>query len=636
MCRAFPTTLKGSARVWFSRLTPNSISTFKELSAQFTSHFIGGHRYKRSTACLMSIRQREDETLRSYITRFNKEALSIDEADDKILVAAFTNRLRKGKFLFSLYKNDPKTMSEVLYRANKYMNAKDALLAREERPKKRERQVDMRQDQGQKRPRTGDRRDERRPKPPSGRFTSFTPLNAPIDQVLMQIKDEETLTFPGKLKSDPSKRSRDKYCRFHRDHGHDTAECYDLKQQIEALIRQGKLQKFVNKEKTDHNRQEPAPRRDNERPRPPIGDIRMIVGGTASTGSSKKARKTYLRSVLNVHITGSRPNTTRMESPIIGFTEEDARRLHHPHDDALVVSIRVGDYNVHRVLIDNGSSVDILYYPAFQQMGIDRAQLMPASAPLVGFGGTKVFPIGSITLPVTVGDYPQELTRNVMFLVVDCSSAYNDILGRPTLNSWKAATSTYHIMIKFPTDYGIGELRGNQATARECYIAMLEMEDHHQAMCIEEQRTVAEPAEEMEVVILNESEPKRTTRIGTLACQPVRQALITFLRKNQDIFAWNHEDMPGIDPFVIVHKLNVNPSTPPVRQKKRVFAPKRDRAIAQEVGKLLEAGFIKEVYYPEWLANVVMVKKASGKWRMYVDFTDLNKACPKDSYPLRG
>ena len=129
MCKAFPTTLKGPARVWFSKLTPNSISSFKELSAQFASHFIGGHKYKKSTAYLMNIKQREDETLRSYITRFNKEALSIDEADDKILVATFTNGLLKGKFLFSLYKNDPKTMSDVLYRATKYMNAEDALLA---------------------------------------------------------------------------------------------------------------------------------------------------------------------------------------------------------------------------------------------------------------------------------------------------------------------------------------------------------------------------------------------------------------------------------------------------------------------------------------------------------------------------
>ena len=94
--------------------------------------------------------------LRSYITRFNKEALSIDEADNKILVAAFTNELKKGNFLFSLYKNDLKTMLEVLYRATKYMNAEDALLAREERPKKRERQEDTRLDQIRKKARTGD------------------------------------------------------------------------------------------------------------------------------------------------------------------------------------------------------------------------------------------------------------------------------------------------------------------------------------------------------------------------------------------------------------------------------------------------------------------------------------------------
>ena len=154
MCRAFPTTLKGPARIWFSKLTPNSISPFKELNVQFASHFIEGHRYKKSTACLMNIKQREDEMLRSYITRFNKEALSIDEADDKILVAAFTNGLRKGKFLFSLYKNDLKTMSDVLYRATKYMNSEDALLAHEEKLRKRERQEDTRQDRGRKMART--------------------------------------------------------------------------------------------------------------------------------------------------------------------------------------------------------------------------------------------------------------------------------------------------------------------------------------------------------------------------------------------------------------------------------------------------------------------------------------------------
>ena len=99
----------------------------------------------------------------------------------------------------------------------------------------------------------------------------------------------------------------------------------------------------------------------------------MIIGGTAATRSSKKARKTYLKMVQNVQLTGSVPKMARRESPIIGFSEDDVRRLHHPHDDALVVNIRVGDYNVHRMLVDNGSSADILYYPAFQQIGINRA-----------------------------------------------------------------------------------------------------------------------------------------------------------------------------------------------------------------------------------------------------------------------
>ena len=153
-------------------------------------------------------------------------------------------------------------------------------------------------------------------------------------------------------------------------------------------------------------------------------------------------------------------------------------------------------------------------------------------------------------------------------------------------------------------------------------------------MCIGEQRTMVEPVEELEEVVLDESRLGRTTRMGTLASPMIHQDLVGFLRMNQDVFAWSHEDMPGIDLSIIVHRLNVNPASSPIRQKKQVFAQERDKVVAEEVKKLLEAGFIREVYYPDWLANVVMVKKNNGKWRMCVDFTDLNRACPKDSYPL--
>ena len=132
----------------------------------------------------------------------------------------------------------------------------------------------------------------------------------------------------------------------------------------------------------------------------------MIVGGTTTAGSSKKAHKTYLRMVHNLQLTSSIPKIARMDNPVIRFSEEDAQRLHHPHDDALVVSLQVRDYNMHQVLVDNGSSADILYYPTFQQMRIDKERLIPMNTPLVGFGGTRVFPLGMITISITVGNYP--------------------------------------------------------------------------------------------------------------------------------------------------------------------------------------------------------------------------------------
>ena len=121
----------------------------------------------------------------------------------------------------------------------------------------------------------------------------------------------------------------------------------------------------------------------------------------------------------------------RCQHPVIGFTEKDARRLHHPHDDALMVNICVRDYNTHRVLVDNGSFVDILYYSAFQQMRIKREQLIPTNAPLIGFGGTMVHPLRAVTLPVTVGDYLRQITKDIMFLVIDCSFCLQCHIGLP-------------------------------------------------------------------------------------------------------------------------------------------------------------------------------------------------------------
>ena len=132
----------------------------------------------------------------------------------------------------------------------------------------------------------------------------------------------------------------------------------------------------------------------------------MIVGG-GLTSQSSKSRKTYLKVVQNVQLSRRSPKTRTPNEQAITFTDEDALRIHHPHNDAIIITLLIADYSIRRVLVDNGSSTDILYYPAFQQMNLGRDQLRPVHSPLVGFGGMKVQPVGTITLPVVVGAHPQ-------------------------------------------------------------------------------------------------------------------------------------------------------------------------------------------------------------------------------------
>ncbi|XP_050245849.1 uncharacterized protein LOC126693737 [Quercus robur] len=299
----------------------------------------------------------------------------------------------------------------------------------------------------------------------------------------------------------------------------------------------------------------------------------------------------------------------------MSFNEANAKGVKQPHNDPLVIMLTIEGFNTKRILMDNGSSANIIYLPAFQQLKLDPKRLSSFDSPLVSFSEDRVYSRGIVTLTVTVGTYPMQLTRQLDFLVVDCPSSYNVIIGRPTLNKWKAATSTYCLKVKFPTDNGVGEVKRDQVLARECYQAVLAANENHTWMIEEKEEGKMEA---LETVELAEGEANKTTKIGMTLSPEMRTRLIQFLKENLDVFAWSYKDMPGIAP----------------EQRRRVFAPERDQAVTDEVTKLLTAGFIREVYYPEWLANVVLVKNANGKWRMCIDFTDLNKAYPKDSFPL--
>ena len=113
--------------------------------------------------------------------------------------------------------------------------------------------------------------------------------------------------------------------------------------------------------------------------------------------------------------------------------------------------------------------------------------MRPFDSPLVSFSGDKVYPKGIVTLMVTTGTHLRQLTRQLDFLVVDCPSSYNVIIGRPTLNCWKAATSTYYLKVKFPTENGVGEVKGDQVLARECYQVVLAVKENHTWMIEEKE-----------------------------------------------------------------------------------------------------------------------------------------------------
>ena len=302
----------------------------------------------------------------------------------------------------------------------------------------------------------------------------------------------------------------------------------------------------------------------------------------------------------------------------ITFSDSDLEGCQHPHDDPLVIRAVVANKTVHRVLVDNGSSADIIFASAFDKMGIGREKLEPVSTHLRGFSGEKVLPLGSMQLVLTLGDPPCQATTTTRFLVVNAPSAYNMLLGRPSLKAIRAIPSAYHMMIKFPTVRGVGMVQGDQRVARECYSASMKqkMVDNiylDELDMRDDVHTRPEPSEELEPISLDD-DPEHIAYIGSKLAEDLKSPLTHFLRQNKDVFAWKQADMGGIDPTVITHRLNVSPSFKPVKQKRRSFEPERQKAINEEVGKLLQVGAIREVEYPEWLANVVLVKKTNGKW----------------------
>ncbi|XP_075636709.1 uncharacterized protein LOC142608943 [Castanea sativa] len=219
------------------------------------------------------------------------------------------------------------------------------------------------------------------------------------------------------------------------------------------------------------------------------------------------------------------------DEPDIFFSKRDGRSFRQPHDDPLVIMLRVKEFNIHRMLIDNRSSTDIIYLPAFQQMNLDKKRIRLFTLPLASFTGDRVILRGIVTLTVIVGTYPVLVTKNIDFFIVDCPSTYNIILGRLALNRLIAATLTYYLKVKFSTTHGVREIRGDQVLARECYQAALASGENH-TWVINEPEPILEPLETSQEVEIVPRDSLRVLKIGTTLPIVEKEKMISFLRAN--------------------------------------------------------------------------------------------------------
>ncbi|XP_052210357.1 uncharacterized protein LOC127813436 [Diospyros lotus] len=250
------------------------------------------------------------------------------------------------------------------------------------------------------------------------------------------------------------------------------------------------------------------------------------------------------------------------EEPIT-FTPADRGDIILPHDDPMVISATVAKHPVSRILVDSGSSVNLIYWNCFEQMHISPDRLKRVSSSLYSFTGEAVSVAGSVQLPVTLGVDPQSVTR------------------------------------QFPTLSRVRQVRGDQRKARSCYVSSTKGKMTEETLSIAEKaihKSLAEeiarkpqPVEELEAVHISDTDPEKLAYVGTQLPKSVKEEIVECLRKNLDVFAWTPKDMLGIKPDVICHHLNVDPQFKPVRQKKRNIAPDRLSALEDEVDKLLKA-----------------------------------------------
>ncbi|XP_059441921.1 uncharacterized protein LOC132174251 [Corylus avellana] len=424
-CRVFPLTLAGVAKDWFGKLPANSIDDFKTLGRLFLSQFLATRKRKKNPAYLLSLVQEKEESLKEFMLRFNQEKLMIENPPEQTVLDALMHGVRaEGPLMAELSKSTKLvTLGQFIKKADEYINQEETVKALMKNQKEK---LEAKGSKEKVAPASAVKKEEKSVK----RSEKVAPSYPRMDPRKLQSAKFSPLntSMLSKLKGDPKRRDPQKYCEYHCDHGHLTEECITLRQEIENHIRNGRLVKFLAGERNQRRNEEPLllegdreahrnrearpredryaepmqdqqaePRRDREFHQPRhqdvVREIHTISGGLAGGGISSSSRKAYARRTKadNEVLLVERPlKIARRARMAISFSEEDERGVIFPHDDVLVVTLTVANHKIHRVLVDNGSLANILYWLVFKQMGVERNRIQPFDSPLVGFVGEQV------------------------------------------------------------------------------------------------------------------------------------------------------------------------------------------------------------------------------------------------------
>ncbi|XP_015940934.1 uncharacterized protein LOC107466471 [Arachis duranensis] len=516
LCRCFPSFLDGPALDWFCSLPADSISRFQELAKQFEDYFAASTIYLHDSDYLTTVKQGPQESLKDYITRFTKIAIRIPDLHPEVHLHAIKSGLRPRKFQEAI----------AARKAEKSATTKD-----DEKP-----------------------RENRKSFKPTPRYESYTQFNAKRDDIIKEILNSKLIKPPRKAGSYPEPKNVDKskYCTFHQKYGHTIDECVIAKDLLERLARQGHLDKFIagHMQKRSIPTTDPSPvgtsSKDKEKvPAQPRGIINCISGGYAGGGHTSSARKCTYRAMMALGDTTNNPQLAQ-KIPEMTFFLTDFSCNDANLDDPVVISIQLGDLIVRKVLLDPGSNADVLFFATFEKIKLSTNILQPSVGDLVGFSGEWVPVMGSVWLQTTLGEQPLSRTQDIQYIVVDCFSPYNLILGRPFLNRFAVIVSTVHLCVKFPVqDDMVATVHGDLQEARHCYNTSLKPIKRNNERRVNsigaEQPMLTEldlradlhdrplPNEELTKLTLTD-DPTKFSFVGTSVKNEKKEKLIHFLR----------------------------------------------------------------------------------------------------------